>query len=296
MLHAQIPGPIPAKSRNGCLSVRSDKGITLSNAWHYHSELELTWLQHTQGTRIVGSSIEPFSHNDLVLIGKNTPHAFLHEKQSMHSSQACPEAITILFRDNFLGREFFNLPELNDIHQLFYKARQGLCITDAGKMKVIPLMNKFLTADPFARILLLLEILKILTREDAHRLLITSNLNWETDDVPEERFNSVLEYTYRNFDRPISLDVISKVAHLTKESFCRYFKSKARKTYVAFLTEYRISKACSMIGNNNKTIKEIGYTCGFDSLSNFYHQFKKITTLSPLEYRQLYENSFFSCP
>lgn len=282
---------MPAKRKSNCLSVRVETGHALSNSWHYHPELELIWLKHSRGTRIVGSSVEPFSHNDLVLIGKNTPHAFLHEEKFLSCKRTSAEAITILFQENFLGKEFFHLPELNDICDLFLRARQGLCVTDAGKEKVLPLLENITTANPFSRILLLLEILKTFTEESSHRLLATGSPGFDLPDTVEERFNSVLEYTYQNFDRHISLEAVSKVANLTKESFCRYFKSKARKTYMEFLTEYRISKACSMIGENNRTIKEIGYICGFDSLSNFYHQFKKITTLSPLEFREAHRSA-----
>ncbi len=78
---------------------------------------------------------------------------------------------------------------------------------------------------------------------------------------------------------------VAKIANLTKESFCRYFKSQTGRTYMDFLTEFRINRACQMIKDNDKSVKEVGYACGFDSLSNFYYQFKKITKLSPLEFK-----------
>jgi len=247
-------------------------------------------MKHSAGTRIVGSSVEPFNDNDLILIGKNIPHAFLHEENFLQQRHPVPEAITIHFQEHFLGKEFLHLAELSDVQQLLVKAQQGICITDVGKTRIKPLLENIVTANAFSRILLLLEILKILTEGQNYRLLIATAPCADVINTGEERFNKVLQYTYQNFDRHISLDAVARVTNLTKESFCRYFKSQAGKTYIEFLTEYRISRACGMMREGYKTIKEIGYACGFDSLSNFYHQFKKITASSPLEFRQMHEH------
>ncbi|MGN6438878.1 MAG: helix-turn-helix domain-containing protein [Agriterribacter sp.] len=105
----------------------------------------------------------------------------------------------------------------------------------------------------------------------------------------DKRWGEILAYTYSNYDDHITIERVAKIANLTKESFCRYFKSRARKTYMEFLTELRIKKACYMIRYEDVPVKEIGYSCGFDSLSNFYDRFKKIMKLSPLEFRYLYD-------
>lgn len=127
----------------------------------------------------------------------------------------------------------------------------------------------------------------------SHRLLkeyrhpITENLQLFFSQSHDERLSEVLAYTYSNYDDHISIEQVAKIANLTKESFCRYFKSRAQKTYLEFLTELRISKACQMIKRGDQSVKEIGYSCGFDSLSNFYDRFKKIMKLSPLEFKYL---------
>ena len=271
---------------NSSFNVKIDRGINLSNAWHYHPEVELILIKHSAGTRIVGNSVESFAGNDLVLIGRNTPHAFLHDEKLQDYRNGNPEAMVIQFSENFLGNDFLRLPELKEVYELLIKSRHGLSITEVGKREIIPLVEKIFKVPAFDGIILLLEILKKMTASETHRVLVSNKYRPYLSMINDQRFNTILDYTYENFDEHISINDVARIANLTKESFCRYFKTQVNKTYVEFLTEYRISRACQMIKEGEKSIKEIGYSCGFDSLSNFYYQFKKITKVSPLEFNK----------
>ncbi len=121
-------------------------------------------------------------------------------------------------------------------------------------------------------------------KANRRELIFCNRFSSHVNRTNDHRFNEVLNYTYANFDEHITIEKVARIAHLTRESFCRYFKAVANKTYIEFLTQYRISKAFQMIRRGGKPVKEIGYACGFDSLSNFYYQFKRITKLSPLEF------------
>ncbi|MEO5995176.1 MAG: AraC family transcriptional regulator [Chitinophagaceae bacterium] len=271
---------------NFSINVKVEPVEYLSNSCHYHPEIELVLLKRSAGTRIIGTSVENFTVNDVVLIGKNVPHAFLHDEKCLQKNNSRPpEALVIQFYETFLGKEFLELPEFKEIQHLFIMARQGLCLTDEGKKKIIPLMEKMLHASSLGRILLLLEILKIMINKKFYRILISVGYVYQVKTEDERRINKIVDFTSKNYDHNIRIDDVAGIVNLTKESFCRYFKAQTHKTYLEFLIEYRINKACRMIIENQKSIKEIGYSCGFDSLSNFHYQFKKIIKQSPLEYK-----------
>src|SRR5690606_33163378 len=42
--------------------------------WHYHPEIELVFVEATNGIRHVGKNISDFEGSDLLLIGSNVPH------------------------------------------------------------------------------------------------------------------------------------------------------------------------------------------------------------------------------
>jgi AraC-like DNA-binding protein len=271
---------------NASLNVKVDIGETLSNSYHYHPEMELILLKRSRGIRIIGASVENFTDNDLVLIGRNLPHAFLHEHQYLDNNLTDPpEAIVIQFNEAFAGNGFLDLPELKEIKRLFIAARQGLTITENGKRTIIPLVEKILYSSSLDRILVLLQILKIMTDKDAYRVLVSEESIDQPAMEPDTRVEKVLDFTFGHYDQNIKIEEVAEMINMTKESFCRYFKAKTGKTYLEFLIEFRIRKACRMIVENQLSIKEISYSCGFDSLSNFHYQFKKIVKQKPLEYK-----------
>ena len=271
---------------NSSFNVKVDVRENLLNSYHYHPELELILLRRSAGIRVIGSYKDYFTHDDLVLIGKNVPHAFFHERQYLDKSSINPpEALVIQFNENFMGKEFMELPELKGIKDLFASSRPGLCITSEGKKRIIPLMEQMLYISAFDKILLLLEIIRILINKNSWRPLAVEGSMGSSDMEVGERINRVLDFTIENYDQNIKIEEVARIINMTKESFCRYFKTQTDKTYLEFLIELRIKKACRMIQENQLSIKEISYSCGFNSLSNFHYQFKKIIKLSPLEYK-----------
>ncbi|MFR8355745.1 MAG: hypothetical protein ACLVEJ_08875 [Parabacteroides sp.] len=67
------PSLIRIKHSLATLDVANDEIPLFYNPLHYHPELELTFVEKSSGTRIIGDSIESFMPGDLVLVGANTP-------------------------------------------------------------------------------------------------------------------------------------------------------------------------------------------------------------------------------
>ncbi|HEY4196655.1 MAG TPA: AraC family transcriptional regulator [Mucilaginibacter sp.] len=272
------------------LHVKIDSGENLRNSLHYHPEIELILLKRSAGMRVIGNSLETFKHKDVFLIGKNTPHSFHHQEDCLLNKDNAPEAIVVQFYDTFLGKEFLALPEFKEIQHLFTIAKQGVSLSEPGKIEVIPLIEKMPCATSLERILLLLNILRIMSNKGSYTLLTEEHDFFQLKEADDNRINKILNFTSENYDRNIKIEQIAVMVNLTKESFCRYFKSQTGKSYLEYLIEFRVCKACKILLKNQLSIKEVAYSCGFDSLSNFHYQFKKIIKQSPLEYKMFYSN------
>ncbi|MGW6158989.1 AraC family ligand binding domain-containing protein, partial [Streptomyces sp. NPDC055144] len=93
--------------------------------WHYHAEYELVLMTEGSGTRYVGTTVEPYAPGDLMLIGPDVPHTFV----SRPHPDGVAEAAVAQFRYDFLGPDFFALPQFRAVRTLLARSARGLLFT-----------------------------------------------------------------------------------------------------------------------------------------------------------------------
>jgi len=96
----------------------------------------------------------------------------------------------------------------------------------------------------------------------------------------------IYNHVLKHYQRDIPLEEISGLINLTPPSFCRYFKLRTNKAFSSFVNEMRIGSASKLLIENNLSISQICYESGFNHLSNFNRQFKKIKNMTPSEYQR----------
>jgi AraC-like DNA-binding protein len=250
---------------------------------HFHPEVEILLVVQGTGTRYVGDSVEPFAPGDLVMIGPNVSHEWCSDKPAGNSSA---EAIYILFNTEIMGNEFWNLPESRIILKIIQKAGRGIKLTGRTRDEVASLMKRIDTSYGFTRIILLMSILEMIAFNGEYQYLATPVVQNTIDERDGERLNKVYRYVLDNCQQDISLGRAASLANLSKPAFCRYFKKRANKTFVRFLNEIRIGRACRFLVNENYSIAEICYSCGYNNISYFIRQFHAVTGFTPLGYRK----------
>ena len=257
--------------------------------WHYHPEYELVLVVKSTGQRIVGDKIENFSDGDLVLMGPDLPHVYNNDSQYYEGNDKLKaEAIVIHFTEDSLGKNFFDLPEMTQVKQLLNTAERGIKIEGKTREIVAVKMHSILSKKGSARIIELLSILEILSTTKECRMLASTGFMMKNNTSGTERITKVHEYIMLNFKKDITLEEVAGIANMAPNSFCRLFKSCTRKTFSSFLNEIRIGYACKLISQDRQNIAEICYASGFNNLSNFNRQFKRITHKSPMQYKRDY--------
>jgi AraC-like DNA-binding protein len=274
-------------------SVRHDQKPNFGTVWHYHPELELHYVIKGEGVRLMGDNISNFSSGEIVLLGANLPHTWrCNEEYFQGNPEKEVEAIVIQFLPECLGRYLFGLPEAYLIPKLFEKAKSGLLITGKAKAKLAPLMRQAVHATDLDRIIIFLSILKILSETSEVKTIASEHHAFkQSNESDVQRINKVCNYTLSNYKNEITLDEIASISNLSVTSFCRYFKLITKKTYYDFLIEIRISQACRQLIEDKLPTEVICFECGFNNVSNFYRHFKKITKMTPLEYKKKYLHS-----
>ena len=120
-------------------------------------------------------------------------------------------------------------------------------------------------------------------------------LDKTTDYVRKEHTESkllgrIFDYIEQNYDKDCSLEAISRELGCSGSYLSRYFKHATEMSYVFFVNRYRISRACHLLTNTDKTILECSMDCGYATLRSFNRNFKEHVGLSPKEYRDSAKN------
>jgi AraC-like DNA-binding protein len=276
-----------SKGPDRSFSVRRDLVAHVNNRWHYHTEVELIHFKKGEGTQFIGDNIKRFKAGDVVLVGANLPHYWRFDDAYFEeSSKPLADIRVSHFNENFWGEQFLSLPENLNIKMVLEKAKRGLQITGKTKQRVAEILEQLLVAEGTSRIILLVEALSVIA--NCKQLITLSSMGFKPDHLESEndRINAIYEYSIKNFKRKIQLEEIAEVANISPNSFCRYFKSRTRKTYSQFLIELRVGHACKLLIENNECIKRLCYESGFNNFTSFHKYFKIITGKSPLAYQK----------
>lgn len=247
---------------------------------HYHSDYEINLVMDTYGTRTVGDSEEEFNTLDLIMIGPNIPHAWKGEVVEGN------HVVTIQFSDKLLNFPILGKRLFSSIKQLLIESQHGISFSEQIQLlmkdKILKLtkMQRFHTVLEFFSILYELSI--------ADRRILVSN-QYDTKDTvrtsKSRRIAKVCEYIDKNIEEPIRLGDVAQLVSMSESAFSHFFKKKTNCTFIDYVTNLRIARACQLLSETTYTVAEICYTCGFNNLSNFIRIFKKKKGSTPQEYR-----------
>jgi AraC-like DNA-binding protein len=248
--------------------------------WHQHIEYELILFLEGEGTAFIGNYIGEFRSDDVFFLGSNLPHTF----QKAHKDLVTA-AIVVQFTDDFWGPGFMQLPESKNIVKLFAIAMQGLKIQSATRQQLRSLLIELEQLQGFARIIRLCECLQLITARHEYETVSTQEVK-TFQAKNKDRIDRIFQFTIDNFQEPIALNDVAATAGMSIPAFCSYFKKCTKKTYVDFLNEVRIGHACKLLIDTQKTVLEISYESGFNTLANFNKQFLKLKQLTPSGFRK----------
>lgn len=99
-------------------------------------------------------------------------------------------------------------------------------------------------------------------------------------------FMQIIKYLNENFSKDISLQSISETFHMNTSYLSYLIKKETGLTYSQYLTNLRINKAKNLLSHSQLTLTEICDTVGFHDYFYFIKKFKKITGITPGQYRK----------
>ena len=112
--------------------------------------------------------------------------------------------------------------------------------------------------------------------------------------LPEKLLRTV-RYLNDNLAAEIYLEKLAQEAGMSKYHFCRVFKQHLGMRPMQFLATRRIERAKLLLEKPGITVTSVAIRVGFNDISDFTRQFKKLTGVTPTTFkRSLQEPSEFS--
>ena len=260
-------------------------------AWHVHPEVELTLITAGRGRRYVGDSVEAFGPGDLVLLGPDLPHTWHTEPGPTAWPRACA-AVVVQFRADFLGPGFLDRPEMRAVRGMLARSVRGLRFDGPTARRAADAVAALpRTTGGLTRLVALLGVLDRLARS---RQVV--ELSGRTFDAPlgpraRRRVDAVFRLVQAHHDRPLTQADAARAVHLGPSAFARFFKRSTGRTFVDYVHEARVARACRLLVETELPVAGICFDAGFGNLANFNRVFKRLKGVSPRAFRQAFTSA-----
>ncbi len=241
--------------------------VHFSNHIHYH--VEIIYIKQGHATAIVDSEAFDMEDDSLFVAFPNQIHGF--------ESAAKEKYILLLFDPDLL-------PELAPVTR-----------ENVPSCPVIPHASHYPE---------LLSLLNMIEKEHAqedeafrdsvlHGLLLAffskvlRLLAFEKSNSGDSHaIRAIVDYCMKNYNRELSLELLSEDLHISKYHISHLFNHKLRMRFNDYINFWRISAACRHLSQDKYSVTEVSEAVGFSTIRTFNRAFRKQTGMSPVEYRQ----------
>lgn len=236
---------------------------------HTHTCTELFYVVGGQGQFKVGGKLLAVTTDDLIIVNPNVEHTEV-------SLNASPLEYIVLGVE---GMEF-STPESSESGYTFFSMHNR-------REEVLPYLRGMLWEieskqtgfEVVCQDLLEVVVVKLLRRTSFSAVLTQAHRGCKECAV-------VKRYLDHHFKEVISLDFLAELAHVNKYYLVHSFRREYNTTPISYLVERRIKESQFLLASTNHSLSQISQTLGFSSLSYFSQSFRKVSGMSPMEYRR----------
>ena len=98
-------------------------------------------------------------------------------------------------------------------------------------------------------------------------------------------------YIEENHHLPLNIDTIAEKSNMSKRNFIRRFKKATHNTPFEYLQRVKIEAAKKALEKGNQNINLLMYDAGYNDIKTFREVFKKLTGLTPQDYKRKYSRA-----
>lgn len=259
--------------------------INPSVPMHWHREFEVNLILKGQGQVILGEEKYVVSEGDIVMIPPNV----LHAAYVVEGSSLIYDAL--VFNHSILGTgnsdrstAQYILPVISGQRKIPMLITSGNERYDEFKKCMDEIFICAKENEPLSDLLLKSGLLRFFWLLEHHesKMMQKEDINIHYSEL----MRPALEYMAEHYAENVTVEELAEIVHLSKSYFMWCFKKATGIGAIEHLTQIRMKSICEALMNSDRHIAEVAGSCGYDNLSNFNRQFKKMIGCTPMEYRK----------
>ena len=244
---------------------------------HHHSAAEIVYCIENFYQVTVGGTVYNLNPDDILFIPPDT----------LHSIRGGDGIRLIFLIDLMPLHDFidFNIIETVIMHPLLMSEKKLPVLYEKVKHHLNDITDIYFRSQSMWELLIFSRLMQMYADigrysfnrrepdpEDEHSLLYY------------EKFANLLKYTDAHLDEALSLEWAADFTGFSKYHFLRLFKEYTGMTYYDHLSHKRIQAAQKLL-SSKESVTNIAVRTGFNNLTSFSRSFKKLTGMSPSQYR-----------
>jgi len=105
----------------------------------------------------------------------------------------------------------------------------------------------------------------------------------------DQAIHNAQDYIEKNIEERITIDELADFVSVGRRSFERRFKQATNNSVLEYIQRVKVEAAKRSLETSLKNIHEVMYNVGYTDTKTFRDVFKKVTGLTPIEYRNKYQ-------
>jgi len=107
----------------------------------------------------------------------------------------------------------------------------------------------------------------------------------DIDIVKPNLVEQIIRYMHDNYNKPITRESVAQLYHYSVPYLSKRFRKETGSSMIDYLIGIRIEKAKKLLQKTDITIQQTATSVGYDDVSYFTRIFKKVTGVSPKQFK-----------
>ncbi len=106
------------------------------------------------------------------------------------------------------------------------------------------------------------------------------------NEKEQQLVSDVIKYIYDNYTKELTINDVTEKFDITDTKLNKILMAYSGKRFIEFLNALKIDKACEMLLTTDKSVIDISFELGFNTVKTFNNNFSKLKNMSPTDFRK----------